>query len=142
MLLGTTDLPWAETIPPPLQRLTARARSAFVARLLLLDGDMVRELGGVLACLVASGCVADVAGFDDGSGITLTANSANGSKDDTGFGDTFDASGPIDTSNPFFKSLGTNGRSCGTCHIQSEGWTITPAGLQARFNATGGSSRR
>jgi len=99
---------------------------------------MVRELGGVLACLVASGCVADVAGFDDGSGITLTANSANGSKDDTGFGDTFDASGPIDTSNPFFKSLGTNGRSCGTCHIQSEGWTITPAGLQARFTATNG----
>jgi hypothetical protein len=99
---------------------------------------MVRELGCVLACLVATGCVADVAGFDDGSGITLSADSANGSKDATGFGDTFDASGPIDTSNPFFASLGTNGRSCVTCHVQSEGWSITPAGVQARFNATGG----
>jgi cytochrome c peroxidase len=98
---------------------------------------MVRELG-VLVCLVATGCVADVAGFDDGSGISLSPSSANGSKDDTGFGDTFDASGSIDTSNAFFTSLGTNGRSCATCHVQSEGWTITPAGLQARFKATDG----
>jgi hypothetical protein len=109
----------------------------FVARLVLVGGDMVRELG-LIACVVATGCVADVAGFDDGSGISLDPSSANGSKDDTGFGDTFDASGPIDTSNAFFTSLGTNGRSCVTCHVQAEGWTITPAGLQARFNASDG----
>ncbi len=42
------------------------------------------------------------------------------------------------TNTPFFQSLGTNGRTCGTCHVASEGWTITPAGMQARFNATNG----
>ena len=45
---------------------------------------------------------------------------------------------PLDLSNPFFKSLGTNGRSCASCHVASAGWTITPAEVQARFIATGG----
>lgn len=47
------------------------------------------------------------------------------------------STGTIDTANPFFKPMG-NGRSCATCHQEAEGWTITPAGLAARFNATGG----
>ena len=34
--------------------------------------------------------------------------------------------GPLDPSNPFFQSLGTNGRSCVSCHVPSTGWTITP----------------
>jgi hypothetical protein len=45
--------------------------------------------------------------------------------------------GTINTANPFFKAMG-NGRSCATCHQEAEGWSITPAGLAARFNATGG----
>jgi hypothetical protein len=45
---------------------------------------------------------------------------------------------PLDLSNPFFKSLGTNGRTCASCHVASAGWTITPAEVQARFDATGG----
>lgn len=45
---------------------------------------------------------------------------------------------PLDARNPFFKSVGTNGRSCATCHIAQDGWTITPAHIQARFAATGG----
>jgi hypothetical protein len=99
---------------------------------------MMRRAGGLLACLVSAGCIADVPGYDDSSGPQITANAAYGSKDSTGYGDTFDASGALDTSNPFFASLGTNGRSCGSCHVQSQGMTITPAGVQARFNATGG----
>ncbi len=46
--------------------------------------------------------------------------------------------GAIDTNNAFFKSLGTNGRSCASCHVQSAAWSITPSELQARFAATGG----
>ena len=46
-------------------------------------------------------------------------------------------SGTIDTANPFFKAFG-NGRSCATCHQEAEGWSISPRGLQARFNATQG----
>jgi hypothetical protein len=51
---------------------------------------------------------------------------------------TISSSGTIDLSNPFFKSLGINGRSCSTCHTPNEGWTITPEGVQARFLASGG----
>lgn len=47
-------------------------------------------------------------------------------------------SGSIDSSNPFFASLGSNGRSCESCHRQAEGWTISAAEVRQRFNATGG----
>jgi cytochrome c553 len=46
--------------------------------------------------------------------------------------------GTIDVQNAFFQSLGTNGRSCGSCHLADQGWSITPAGLRARFDATDG----
>ena len=51
---------------------------------------------------------------------------------------TYSTAGGIDINNPFFQSLGTNGRSCGTCHISSSAWTITPADVQAKFNSTQG----
>jgi len=51
---------------------------------------------------------------------------------------TYSNAGFIDLSNPFFQSFGTNGRSCVTCHVPSEGWVITPTGVQERFNQTNG----
>ena len=56
----------------------------------------------------------------------------------SGFAATYSTTGPIDFDDPFFKSFGSNGRSCDTCHQPSEGWTITPEGVQARFDASGG----
>lgn len=50
---------------------------------------------------------------------------------------TVTASGAIDTANPFFKAFG-NGRACATCHQQSDGWSISPGSLQARFDASAG----
>ena len=44
----------------------------------------------------------------------------------------------LDESNPFFQSLGANGRSCASCHVASSGWTITPKELHQRFDRTGG----
>ncbi len=35
--------------------------------------------------------------------------------------------------NPFFAELGTNGRSCVSCHQPAEGWSVTPEGVQKRF---------
>ena len=32
----------------------------------------------------------------------------------------------LDLTGPFFQSLGTNGRSCGTCHVATDAWSITP----------------
>jgi hypothetical protein len=45
---------------------------------------------------------------------------------------------PLDLSNPFFRRLGTNGRTCASCHVASAGWSITPREVQARFAATNG----
>lgn len=44
----------------------------------------------------------------------------------------------IDLNNPFFQSIGTNGRSCGTCHVASDAWSITPDHIKARFWGTNG----
>src|ERR1044071_8659449 len=44
----------------------------------------------------------------------------------------------IDETNPFFQSLGTNGRACVNCHQPSAAMTITPPQIQAVFNATNG----
>ena len=57
----------------------------------------------------------------------------------SGFGETYNNTGtPISTAGPFFQSLGTNGRSCFSCHRPAEGWTITPEGLKLRFALTQG----
>jgi hypothetical protein len=56
----------------------------------------------------------------------------------TGLAATYSTAGKIDLEGPFFQSLGTNGRACVTCHQPNDGWTITPAQLRARFDATGG----
>ena len=53
--------------------------------------------------------------------------------DDTGTVRTFNTPGAVDTDNPFFQNLGTNGRTCATCHRAAEGWTVTPARLRERF---------
>jgi cytochrome c peroxidase len=45
---------------------------------------------------------------------------------------------PIDLSNAFFDKLGTNDRSCATCHDASDGWSITPTHLQQRFQISRG----
>jgi len=44
----------------------------------------------------------------------------------------------IDTRNPFFADLGTNGRTCFSCHRPDSAWTITPDEVQARFEDTRG----
>src|SRR6267378_3136683 len=57
---------------------------------------------------------------------------------ETGIGRTLTPTGSIDTDNLFFRSIGINGRACVSCHVASQGWTVTPAGLRERFERTGG----
>src|SRR6516165_10848677 len=61
--------------------------------------------------------------FPNGSGLLETYN-ANGK--------------PIDLTGPFFQSLGTNGRSCGSCHRPAQGWSISAQELKIRFELTQG----
>jgi cytochrome c peroxidase len=58
--------------------------------------------------------------------------------DPTGSVLTITTSASFDDDNPFFQSLGTNGRSCGTCHQASDAWTVTPAHVRERFDASNG----
>jgi hypothetical protein len=53
--------------------------------------------------------------------------------DATGRLRTLNVNGEFDLSNPFFQDLGTNGRTCNSCHQPDQGWTITPDVLQQRF---------
>lgn len=46
--------------------------------------------------------------------------------------------GAINTRSAFFRSLGTNGRSCATCHVAGQAFGLSAAGAQARFVATHG----
>ena len=59
--------------------------------------------------------------FPNASGLVATYNAGGG---------------PIDLTGPFFQSLGTNGRSCATCHRPGQGWSISAAEVKARFYTT------
>jgi hypothetical protein len=57
-----------------------------------------------------------------------------------------DSSGTVDTvsqpaiktTNPFFAVLGTNTRTCTSCHDVADGWSVTPTHLQQKFQSTQG----
>src|SRR5439155_261501 len=61
---------------------------------------------------------------------TLALVAAN----DSGIVRTVNVNGAIDLTNPFFKSLGTNGRSCFSCHRPAQGWSLTPESVRRRFD--------
>lgn len=84
------------------------------------------------ATLVLAGNVA-VAG--QGSGYIQNLQPFANSE---GMSRSYSPRGTISTQLPFFRSLGSNGRACVDCHEPGEGWSITPAGIQARFNRSSG----
>jgi len=51
---------------------------------------------------------------------------------------TFSTQGAVDLTGEFFQAQGTNGRSCATCHIAEDAWSINPGTLQDLFDQTGG----
>jgi hypothetical protein len=57
-------------------------------------------------------------------------------KDANGMIATFQPSGATQTaSNAFFQNLGSNGRTCFTCHQPQDGWSLSAQHAQARFAA-------
>ena len=51
---------------------------------------------------------------------------------------TFSTQGFIDLTGEYFQAQGSNGRSCATCHIPQDAWSINPATIQRLFDETGG----
>jgi cytochrome c peroxidase len=84
----------------------------------------------VLACL---SCDAVPDGGTEVSSAALEA-----APNPFGVAETFHTSGAIDRTNPFFQALGTNPRTCETCHSPAQGWTITAAASAALFDASDG----
>lgn len=81
--------------------------------------------------------VVSVLGIGLVAGTTRGPNPLN-TPDATGTLSTYSTAGGIDISNPFFQSLGTNGRTCNSCHVSSDAWSVTPPDLQSRFNSSNG----
>jgi cytochrome c peroxidase len=53
--------------------------------------------------------------------------------DFTGFSATNSTKGSIDLSGAFFQSLGTNGRTCATCHAATDGFGLSAVDAQIRY---------
>src|SRR5690349_20867933 len=104
-----------------------RCRTSFLVVIaLLLGGDLLLAAGRLHA------------DFLDGNYRRGPGREILISPDPSGEVITYTPLGQIDPQSPFFQSLGTNGRACATCHVASDGWSITPPHIQARFEATGG----
>src|SRR5262245_54272476 len=48
------------------------------------------------------------------------------------------AASGIDTQSAFFQDLGTNGRTCNSCHKADQAWGMSAAQVQVTFDASGG----
>ncbi|HEY2677582.1 MAG TPA: hypothetical protein VGI65_11495 [Steroidobacteraceae bacterium] len=66
------------------------------------------------------------------------ASSAQAFADPAGVIETVNVNGPTNTRGAFFQSLGTNGRSCATCHVASQAMSISPPQIRERFVQTRG----
>ena len=51
---------------------------------------------------------------------------------------TFSTQGHVNLTGEYFQAQGTNGRSCVSCHIPEEAWSINPGTLQNLFDQTNG----
>ncbi len=58
--------------------------------------------------------------------------------DFSGFSGTYSNTGSLDLSGPFFQSLGTNGRTCATCHEPSDGFGLSVVDAKLRYALTRG----
>ena len=59
-------------------------------------------------------------------------------EDGTGSVATFNTAGDIHKDNPFFQSLGTNGRTCETCHQADQAFSLSAKGVQKLYDKSHG----
>jgi hypothetical protein len=96
-------------------------------------------LGVIFASALVPGC-SDTGGQveETGVGTSASTGAVDVSPDPNGTVGTLTTAGTIDRSNPFFVALGFNGRTCESCHKESDGWSISASHARAIFDATGG----
>jgi cytochrome c peroxidase len=86
---------------------------------------------GCNASLLVATLVAMTAGAHESAGADVSA-------DATGAIQTLNVNGHTNTNGAFFQSLGTNGRSCATCHVADQAMSIAPPQIRQRFEQTDG----
>ena len=72
-----------------------------------------------------------------GSNLTFLTN-LQPFHDSTGILETFNTTGKVDLTGPFFQSLGTNGRSCASCHQPGDAWSVSAKHVADRFEDSAG----
>jgi len=60
------------------------------------------------------------------------------SRNPAGIAESVHTTGAIDRTNPFFLALGSNARTCETCHSSAMGWTLTAKGASQFFKESDG----
>ena len=106
---------------PQARRITTVARR-FLGGAALLGAGAVAAFVLVSSASVADDAPAKALTFVNEAGVLRTLYARDG----------------FDRDNPFFQELGSNGRTCATCHRPAQAWTITPAEVQDRFERTSG----
>jgi hypothetical protein len=103
----------------------ARATTALLVPVSLaacMGGERPTDVGSLAADEPGIGLLASGGGGSGPSGETLDDR-----KDDNGSIQTDSLNGfNSGSTQGFFASLGMNGRTCNTCHVEENGWTITP----------------
>ncbi len=86
--------------------------------------------------LVMAGCAGPGDTTADTTAVTSSALQA--AVNSAGVAETVTPTGTLDRTNTFFQRLGTNARTCETCHSPDQGWTLSPLAATALFFRTGG----
>jgi cytochrome c peroxidase len=100
-------------------------RRAAIASLLVVAGIILvsRTMTGQLLPPSNQTFIPNGTSFPNPGGASQTYSTSGGGIDQTGL---------------FFQSLGTNGRSCATCHQASDGMSVSALDVQLRFDQTAG----
>src|SRR5215831_7824452 len=99
------------------------------------------QRGAILLALVPAifaGCGDLQDDTSQSEGAVTSAQITQVYSNSSGSHQTISTTGNTDPNNPFFQNLGTNGRTCVSCHQPAQSWGITPSEVQQRFNNTQG----
>jgi cytochrome c peroxidase len=98
---------------------------------------MYKNINATLLALTAATAVASAFGGDD-AGSARHGPALQRAEDPSGVLGVLNLNGPTRRDGPFFQSLGTNGRSCASCHVAEQGMSISAAGVRTRFELSHG----
>jgi cytochrome c peroxidase len=90
------------------------------------------------AALLVLASAAAAAADNNREALSATAPGLQFALDPTGIVGVVNINGPTQTAGPFFQSLGSNGRSCASCHVASQAMGLSAAGARERFAASRG----